>query len=186
MDYSPGDTGPDRIGGLPSHLPVNWPRCQGGQERLAFIAQIYSCDWFPLNGLFCLQFYACVERCHLEVDFLHMELVHEGALENGKKRGVAHPDLPVKTINYTPTRDSLDHDTFLEIISDDNQEWPVLKDEHLHKDRLSGIYTFDGYEGPVVNKTNRCIGQFRHPCDPQTGLYLFHSDTEGIYLHAYC
>ena len=45
MEYSrrQRDT-PDRVGGLPSHLPYFWPRCQACQERMAFVGpeSLYS------------------------------------------------------------------------------------------------------------------------------------------------
>jgi len=185
MEYSRGNTGLDRFGGLPSHLPHNWPRCQCGQERLAFMGQIYACDWFPLNGLLCLQFYTCVRRCLLDVDLLHVELVHPGAPTNRRCEGVANPDLPVRTINYFAVEDSLDHGTFLGMISGEDPVWPVLKDEHLYSDRLGGIYTFDGTEGPVIDESNRCIGQFQHPCIRRETIYLYESTKEGIYAHTY-
>ena len=163
---------------------------------MAFMAQLYASDWFPIDGLLCLQFYTCVGRCVLAgcptdplrcVDLLHLECVQVGAPENKRKYGVSNPDLAVRTIDYYPTEDSIDHETFLKIISDSDQPWPDVKDSHHYQDRLAGTYTFDGSEaGIAISASNRCIGQFRHPCVDGTTIYLWHSDDHGIYAQTYC
>ena len=186
MKYIRGDRGLDRFGGLPTHLPHNWPRCQTGQERMAFLGQIYSCDWFPIDGLLCLQFYTCIESCVLDVDFLHMECVHVGASKNTGGHGIANPSLAVRTIEYYPTEDSIDHETFLQIISDNNQPWPEPNDKHHYQDRLGGVYTFDGSEAGIsITATNRCIGHFQHPCVDRTTIYLWQSEDDSVYAQTY-
>ena len=50
---------PDRIGGLPAHLPHVWPRCQICQDRMEFVGQLYSSERFPLGGPLGLQFFVC-------------------------------------------------------------------------------------------------------------------------------
>src|SRR5262245_12150384 len=84
MDYStrPGDT-LDRVGGVPSHLPYTWPRCQACQERMAFVGQLYASEWFPLDDHLALQFYVC-DRCREERKWLHMEALPRGSPVNDR------------------------------------------------------------------------------------------------------
>lgn len=185
MEYTRGDSELDRFGGLPSHMPHNWPRCQGGHERMAFLGQIYACDWFPLDGLLCLQFYTCTQRCHVDIDFFHLELVHLGAPKNRRGEGVANPNLSPRTIHYYVVEDPIDQDTYFKVLRDHNHPCPDLESEHYHKDRLGGAFLFDGSEGPTNTVTNRCIGQFRHPCDSSTTIYLYSSRKEGFYIYRY-
>ena len=60
MDYhrKPGP-GLDRVGGLPSHLPYVWPRCQMCQGRMGFVGQLYWVEPLGLRKHLALQFYVC-------------------------------------------------------------------------------------------------------------------------------
>ena len=63
----------DRIGGLPSHLPPKFPRCDCGRD-MAFLAQIYFAGKkleFVEPNTIAIQLYACDECCEngvVEID----------------------------------------------------------------------------------------------------------------------
>lgn len=57
MKFARGDHGaPDRIGGVPTHLPPAFPVCQDSGLAMAFLLQIY-CPPLSLPDVLCLQLY---------------------------------------------------------------------------------------------------------------------------------
>jgi len=146
---------------------------------MAFIGQLYACDWFPISGLHCIQFYVCIERCDLDHSFIQLERIHSDAKRNRRQIGRAHPDQPKKTIYYRPVADSMDQMTFTEQrLSEDD-----LVDKHLRDDKLAGLFPYDGYEGPEINDDNRCIGQMNWKVIPAM-LYLY-ENSDGPYFYLY-
>ncbi len=180
MEYVDGHHGGDQLGGLPSHLPYNWPRCQSCQAIMAFVGQLYACEWFPISGFFCLQFYICADRCDLDHSFIQLERVHHGAKPNRRRLGRPHADQPLKTIRYCEVEDSMDQMTFTNGQYSEEQ----LSDTHLRDDKLAGLFPYDGYEGPAITKDNRCIGQMKWNAIPET-IYLYESASDGPYFLLY-
>lgn len=180
MEYVDGHHGGDQLGGLPSHDPYNWPRCQSCQSEMAFVGQLYACEWFPISGLFCLQFYMCVERCDLDRSFIQLERVHHGAKRNRRAVGRSHPEQPLKTIRYFEIEDSIDQMSFTKQQLSEGE----LPDTHLRNDKLGGLFPYDGYEGPEITADNRYIGQMKWDAIPEM-LYLCESRTRGPYFFLY-
>jgi hypothetical protein len=59
-----------------------------------------------------------------------------------------------------------------------------LPDEHLRKDKLGGLFPYEGYEGPKITKQNRMIAQFIWR-GIGGAVYLYHSARHGIYPFLY-
>jgi len=55
-----------------------------------------------------------------------------------------------------------------------------LPDKHLRKDKLGGLFPYDGYESPKITKRNRMIAQFVWQ-GIGAALYLYESTEQGIY-----
>ena len=181
MEYKAGHRGNDRMGGLPTHSPYNWPRCHSCHSRMAFIAQIYTCQWFHLEGLMCLQFYICEDDCG-DQPFVHLECVHQGAPLNTANEGRVHPRQPKLTIQFWRYEDPLDQTGYGR---GDNLPNGFFKDfDYLFSDKLCGLFPIDGSEGPPLSKLNRCIGQMNWPVVPGM-LYLYHHNQFGPYLFLY-
>jgi len=115
MEYQRRPRGtPDRVGGLPDHLPYVWPRCQMCQERMGFVGQLYASDWFPLGPHLALQFYVC-DDCRVTIGKeandrvpIHMEALPRAAAANTARIGVRCPSQPVRYISYSLVEDSMD------------------------------------------------------------------------------
>jgi hypothetical protein len=188
LQYAPRQTcGDDRVGGLPSHLPAQWPRCQLCQQRMGFVGQIYAKDWFPLTGNFALQVYVCNDhrktikypgsRKSFEIaESLHLQLLPAGARENSRKEGLRCLAQPKLHISYQQVADSVDQWTFLRRKLTEQD----LADKHLRSDKLGGMFPYDGYDSPKITKQNRLIAQFAWQGIGGT-TYLYESEREGIY-----
>jgi len=90
--YSPGHHGArDRIGGIPTHLPPQYPMCNDCNEPLTFIMQLYvdDKDLFDDSWL-ALQLYEC-KTCY-EPSLIAID---KGARLNAKNEGV-----PLSQIDY--------------------------------------------------------------------------------------
>ena len=186
MEYHRRTAGtPDRVGGLPGHLPYVWPRCQMCQERMGFVGQLYASDRLPLGNHLALQFYVCNE-CRKTFDQandsvpIHMEVLPRTASANTARVGVHCLSQPRWHISYTPLADSMDQWTF-------NRRKPAeeeLPDKHLRRDKVGGLFPYDGYESPAITRRNRMIAQFvwKGIGGP---IYLYQSDKEGFYPYHY-
>ena len=69
MEYTTDERSGDKIGGLPTHLPTNWPTCGCCQEFMPFIGQLNKSDRLTLNGNLAIHVYTCLDtrNPHLEV-----------------------------------------------------------------------------------------------------------------------
>jgi hypothetical protein len=187
MEYHRRPCGtPDRVGGLPGHLPYVWPRCQTCQGRMAFVGQLYASDRLPLAGHLALQFHVC-DDCRVTFGKeandrvpIHMEVLPHTAARNTSRVGVRCPSQPMRYISYTPVEDSMDQWQF-------NRRKPAeeeLPDRHLRRDKVGGLFPYDGSECPRITRQNRMIAQFvwRGIGGP---IYLYRSAKEGIYPYHY-
>lgn len=181
MTYStrPGDT-LDRVGGQPSHLPYFWPRCQACQERMAFVGQLYDSDRLSLDGHLALQFYVC-DDCQDKQRWLHMEALPKAAPLNSARVGVRRRSQPRRYIHYSPVEDSMD-------------QWELnrrrlaeeeLPDKHLRRDKVGGLFPYDGDEGPKITPSNLMVAQFLWQGVGAT-VYLYRSAKYGFYPYLYC
>jgi hypothetical protein len=175
----------DRVGGLPRHLPHVWPRRQLCQGRMGFVGQLYCGDRLPLSGHLAAQFYVC-DDCRETFDQandrvpIHLELLPPTAEVNTSRTGVRCPSQPLRYIAYTPVQDSMDQWAF-------DRRKPAegdLRDKHLRRDKVGGLFPYDGYEGPPITRQNRMIAQFLWQ-GIGGPIYLFSSDREGIYPYHY-
>ena len=180
MDYSrrPG-TSPDRVGGLPDHLPYMWPRCQACQEQMAFVGQLYDSDRLPLGGHLALQFYVC-DDCRDARRFVHMEALPANASLNARRTGVRCPTQPKLYISYTRVEDSID----LWALNRRQLSEEELPDTHLRRDKVGGLFPYDGSEGPRITRQNRMVAQFVWP-GIKAAVYLYQSSRLGIYPYLY-
>src|SRR5205085_1380574 len=146
MEYSrqPRDTR-DWVGSLPSHLPYFWPRCQACQERMAFVGQVYSSDWFPIDGHLALQFYVC-DDCRETRKWLHMEALPKNASVNRQGVGVRCRSQQRLYITYSAVEDSTDQWNF----NRRKLAEVELSDEHLRRDKIGGLFPYDGYDSPKI------------------------------------
>lgn len=195
MEYHSRPCGtPDYVGGLPGHLPYAWPRCQNCQERMAFVGNLYSSDWLPLGSHLALQFYVC-DNCRVTFNStagsrikkmandkvpIHMEMLPPTAAANTSRLGVRSPSQPKQYISYTAVKDSMDQWTFNRRRLAESQ----LPDKHLRKDKVGGLFPYDGYDSPQVTRQNRMVAQFiwKGIGGP---IYLYQSIKEGFYLYYY-
>jgi hypothetical protein len=186
----------DCVGGLPSHLPYQWPRCQMCQSRMGFVGQLYAADWFPIQGHLALQFYACndcrrtvpldsasrrAKKAAVSVAITHhMEALPNTASPNVRNEGVRCKFQPRRYIHYLPVEDSMDQSTFnrQKVVETD------LPDKHLREDKIGGLFPYDGYEGPKITKRNQMIAQFKWQGIGGT-IYLYQSSESGIYPYLY-
>lgn len=180
MEYStrPGGT-LDRVGGVPSHLPYTWPRCQACQGQMAFVGQLYSSDWLPLDDHLALQFYVC-DRCRERRKWMHMEALPTASPANDRRTGVRCGSQPRQYIHYTPVDDSMDQWAFQrrQLTEED------LPDKHLRRDKVGGLFPYDGYEGPKITRQNRMVAQFVWP-GVGAAVYLYRSVRHGFYPFLY-
>ena len=180
MEYStrPGDT-LDRVGGVPSHLPYVWPRCQACQGRMAFVGQLYASERLPLDGHLALQFYVC-DRCREARKWLHMEALPKDSPANDRGAGVRCASQPRRHIRYTRVEDSMDQWAFLRRRLAEEE----LTDIHLRRDKVGGLFPYDGAEGTRITRQNRMVAQFVWP-GVGAAVYLYRSAKYGFYPYLY-
>ena len=175
VEYTEGHNGPDRLGGLPSHLPPRWPQCQCCQDDLSFIGQIYSSERCYFAAYLCLHFYMCTDDCTGHGDLLlHMEPLPKTAKKNLSNLGTVHPDQPNITLTYSAITDP--------ILSEDEAE---LEDApHIFEDKVGGLFPYEG-DGLDINEDNVCYLQMIWPV---VGIQIFvcNSKERGVYLATYC
>jgi len=175
----------DWVGGLPRHLPHQWPKCQRCQESVGFVGQHFASKWFPLDGQLGLQFYVCDECRETFGDSnpdvtIHMEELFSGAKLNTKKAGVRCRWQPKLFITYNPVADSMEQWTF----DRSDASLDEMSDRHLEEDKIGGLFPYDGYETPKITKSNRMIAQFTWK-GIGGPIYLYQSTKKGIYLCHY-
>jgi hypothetical protein len=164
---------------------------------MAFVGQLYAKDWFPIDGHLALQLYVC-DDCRKTVGVaspsggvvkgatrsvagtLHLEALPPSVEANSRGLGVRCRFQPKRYIAYTPVEDSMDQWEFNRRKLAEEE----LPDEHLRRDKLGGLFPYDGYESPTITKQNRMIAQFIWPGVGGV-VYLYHSSRHGIYPFLY-
>lgn len=176
----------DRVGGLPDHLPRVWPACQLCQDRMEFVGQLYAADRLPLGGPLGLQFYVC-DNCRETFKGqandrlpIHLEVLPAEAAENAGREGVRCRKQPLRYISYTPVEDSMDQWSFLRRKMAEEE----LPDTHLRRDKVGGLFPYDGSDGPRITPANRMVAQFTWAAVGGP-IYLFRSSARGLYLYHY-
>jgi hypothetical protein len=164
---------------VPSHLPYTWPRCQACQGRMAFVGQLYASERLPLDGHLALQFYVC-DGCREERKWLHMEALPRASPANDRRTGVRCGSQPVRYIHYTPVEDSMDQWAFHRRRLAEEE----LPDKHLRRDKVGGLFPYDGSEGTKITRQNRMVAQFVWP-GVGAAVYLYHSARHGFYPYLY-
>jgi hypothetical protein len=152
---------------------------------MAFVGQLYSSDWFLLADLLALQFFVC-DDCRVSFNGandrvpIHMEQLPLTALANASRVGVRSKRQPIRYISYTPIVDSIDQWTLhrRELAEEE------LPDEHLRRDKVGGLFPYDGYDSPKITRRNRMIAQFAWE-GIGGPVYLYQSTSKGIYLFHY-
>ncbi len=153
---------------------------------MAFVGQLYTSDWFSLGTHLALQFYVC-DDCRVTFGKdandqvpIHMEALPRTAVINTSRTGVRCPSQPLRYISYTPVEDSMDQCTFGRRKPAESE----LPDKHLRRDKIGGLFPYNGYDGPRITKQNRLIAQFIWS-GIGGPIYLYQSTKAGIYLHHY-
>jgi hypothetical protein len=59
-----------------------------------------------------------------------------------------------------------------------------LPDKHLRRDKVGGLFPYDGYDGPRITPTNRMVAQFTWKA-VNGPIYLYQSSRRGLYLYHY-
>lgn len=150
MRFSPGHTGsPDRVGGLPSHLPPAFPSYSG--QSMGFLAQFYCHpERLPLPGALCLQVYQAPE----ESDPMPVViLVPRGAAENSAGVGIAEPNIRPHDVAWDARTDP-----------GEAEDWQT----ELAKSKAGGVCYFFDY----LNDGERLLLQLnQNPCGLNFGGY---------------
>jgi hypothetical protein len=102
------------------------------------------------------------------------------AAANAGRLGVRCRSQPVRYIAYTAVDDSMDQWAFNRRQLAEGE----LPDRHLRRDKVGGLFPYDGYESPPITRRNRMIAQFlwKGIGGP---IYLYQSATEGFYPYHY-
>ena len=103
---SPTAAARSRMGGLPSHLPPQWPRSAVTGTEMGFLGQFYSAELAPFlsSDLLCLQLYQPLENYSPteapgELSPLVISVPH-GARENVAGEGVRNPHIRLLDIEW--------------------------------------------------------------------------------------
>jgi hypothetical protein len=109
-----------------------------------------------------------------------MEALPKSAPTNDRDAGVRCKSQPKLYISYTPVEDSMDQWTF----NRRRLAEQALPDTHLRRDKVGGLFPYDGYESPKITKENRMVAQFIWR-GIGGALYLYHSARHGFYPYLY-
>lgn len=193
--YQPGHHGTrDRIGGVPSHLPPQYPACAKCDEPLVFIMQLYvdDKDLFDDRWL-ALQLYKCDPCCeHLLI------AVDKGARLNTQHEGVPMSQIEWQTSSMGVPYSRVDWGGYVQwqgilwerredphptheidqFYTDDGE---TLRPEfaHLGDDKLGGCFPWCD-EGGTSAKELGAIGQFSQLA---ATAYLYNHPHRGLYFH---
>ena len=153
---------------------------------MGFVGQLYACDRLPLGGSLGLQFYVC-DNCRESFNSLandrlpiHMEILPPSAAENAGREVVRCRRQPIQYISYTPVEDSMDQWAFLRRRLAEEE----LPDTHLRRDKVGGLFPYDGSDCPRITPTNRMVAQFTWAAVGGP-IYLYQSSRRGPYLYHY-
>lgn len=152
-DSSPEhDTGdcPDRIGGLPTHLPEGFPVCESTGETLAFIAQLYCTpERLAIQDTLCVQLYQDDEY---EPAPVAIRIPIDAQL-NRENCGLAHPDIKRLRIDWDLKTDADEIPTTFELTDEERQLMqskvggtPYYTDDELP---AGHVYLFQLQEDPA-------------------------------------
>jgi hypothetical protein len=147
---------------------------------MAFVGQLYATAWFPMDGHLALQFYVC-DDCQETHKWIHMEALPQTASRNTEGAGVRCRSQPRLYISFVAVEDSMDQWTF----NRRKLAEAELPDKHLRRDKIGGLFPYDGYDGPKITKQNQMIAQFIWQ-GIKGGVYLYRSAQYGIYPYLYC
>jgi hypothetical protein len=132
MEFTEGHHGaPDRIGGLPTHLPEVFPKCVDTGEEMAFLSQFYSSqERFNVSGALCIQLYQCLGVDEGEDPTPIAVIVPLGASLNEADRGTPQPTVVPYDVSW--------------VRKEDPDEYPVsgsLSPEilQLHQSKAGGL-----------------------------------------------
>jgi hypothetical protein len=153
---------------------------------MAFVGQLYASEWLTVVNHLALQFYVC-DACRKSFGKaannrvpIHMEALPRKAAVNTARVGTRCPAQPLRYISYAPINDSLDQWTFNRRKLSEAE----LPDKHLRRDKIGGLFPYDGYECPRITPQNRMLAQFTWK-GIGGPIYLYQSAREGIYAYPY-
>ena len=158
------DNNLDRIGGLPSHLPLAWPNCMCCRSPLSFIAQLYHpllFDYPEGKNQMGLQLYTCVE-CHQNIKDMYGNLLTyilpDSASPNSSMLGIESQNQKIKFVCYEEVADPVGQWEYLKF---DDEEMYTLADKygHLNKDKIGGLFICDDEGMPEITPENLLIAQ---------------------------
>jgi len=124
---------PDRVGGLPNHLPPAFPVCRGCGEQMAFLFQLYCTpERLCLDGVLCLHCYQCPHVDEGCTTLPEIVAVPCGAPLNCHKVGVRQSNVVPHGIQWA-----------LEM---DPDRWPDKESDrralspHVYTSKVGGVY----------------------------------------------
>ncbi|MGL6094752.1 MAG: hypothetical protein ACRC7O_02975 [Fimbriiglobus sp.] len=109
-----------------------------------------------------------------------METLPSAAPVNDRRVGVRCILQPRKYIHFTPVEDSMDQWEFNRSRLAEEE----LRDKHLRRDKVGGLFFYDGYDGPKITAKNRMVAQFIWP-GIGGAVYVYRSDRHGFYPYLY-
>ncbi len=135
-----------------------------------------------MGGHLALQFYVCDDCMDVGSQLVHLEALPPTAAANLRGAGVRYRPQPKRYITFTPVEDSIDQWAYKRWILTEDDDLP---DEHLLKDKVGGLFPYDGSEGPKITRQNRMVAQFDWRPRLKAMIYMFYSVRQGFYLSLY-
>ena len=120
----------NKYGGLPTHLPTQWPVTDQDGDEMTFLCQLYCDDkMLSIPDTLCIQVYQLVIN-DLEASDPIIVQVPIGAKENVDKRGIPCKRLPEGDIKFKEVREEINEESIKRLV-DQN-------DNHLVSSKLGG------------------------------------------------
>jgi hypothetical protein len=136
MKFRKGQGSQDRLGGLPSHLPPAFPKCDYADEEMAFLAQFYCvAPRLKLPGTLCIQIYQDRDVGEGGLPCPVAIRVTFGAAANAEGLGLQQKGIIAHDIEYA---ERVDPDT--------EPEFP--QDLPLYESKIGGLCLFSPPEEP--------------------------------------
>lgn len=186
--YSHGHHGArDRIGGLPSHLPVPYPTCSECGQPLGMLMQLSVDDKQIFDETWlAVQLYECAhEDCCLKGDS-QLIFVPLNAPENSGNEGLEALDVQPRDIKWIlrddpdPAQSPDDVGTFFDSAGELLPQWP-----HLDDDKLGGCFAWEDEFTSTTAFRVGAFAQIRRDSETPYRIYLYRPQDGQPYFSDY-
>lgn len=141
----------DRIGGLPTHLPPEFPSCPSNEEPMAFIAQFQCIESrIPVDDARLVQIYQCADDDPWPVAIT----IPKDAPENTECLGVPQPLLDPAAINWNVVNESVEPGDWNTV-----EALPPEQEGRLQSSKAGGFCYYDD----LVEDGERFLLQLQEP-----------------------